>query len=182
ATPLDLALPNGAATRAVGNSELVEAHGRAQAACDALALACTMTEALVSDAATAAADIRSALQTFAGFGLSVPPAKDEELKPVATLLAANGRRQVENATAALSDPLSAESIAAAGQTIFGDGFWILPAIAAPATAAPWPPALASPPAGASAGAVRRLLIDVGAVRDSVRRLNEATLLAEALGA
>ena len=81
----------------------------------------------------------------------------------------------------LAGPLTAEAIAEAGQAIFGDGFWILPAIAAPAAPDAWSAALAAPPAGASAPEVRRFLIDFASVRDGVRRYVESALLAEAIG-
>ena len=181
AAPQDLGLPNATTQRAVSAGELAAARARAQAARDLLDLRCTLLEALVADDTTAPAQLRAALEDLADFGLSVLPAREEQLLPVAQLLLTNARRQVENATKALAAPSTAESIAEAGQAIFGDGFWILPAIEPPAAADAWTIALAAPPSGSSPTLVRRFLIDFASVRDGVRRYTESTMLAEALG-
>ena len=68
-----------------------------------------------------------------------------------------------------------------GRAIFGDGFWILPAIDPPAGPDSWSAALVAPPPGATTTAVRTCLTDVAAVRENTRRFIEATLLAEATG-
>jgi hypothetical protein len=181
ATPRDLALPNASAVREIGAGELDAAHARAQAARDLLDLRCTLIEALLADSTSAPTQLRAALEDLAALGLSVPLAPNEQLASVAQLLLANARRRVADATTALNAPPTAESITEAGQAIFGDGFWIVPAIEPPVLADAWSTALTAPPAGASAAAVRRFLSDFAAVRDGVRRHVEAALLAEALG-
>jgi hypothetical protein len=180
ATPLDLGLANASSDRAISASEIAAARVRAQDARDLLNLRCTMLEALLS-AAASPAQLRAALKNLTDFGLSVPPAPDEQLSNVGQLLLANARRNVENATKALAASSTAESVAEAGQAIFGEGFWILPAIEPPAATDLWIAALAAPPPGASPAVVRRFLIDFAAVRDGVRRFVESMLLAEAIG-
>ena len=63
---------------------------------------------------------------------------------------------MQDADAALARPLAAEAIWQAGQAIFGEGFWILPAIDAPVGTDSWSAALAAPTPGASPTAVRTL--------------------------
>jgi hypothetical protein len=181
ATPLDLGLANAPAPRTIVAAEIEAARTRALAARDLLDLRCTMLEALLSGGA-GPAQLRAAINDLAAFGLSAPPAPNEQLADLGQLLLANGRRQVEDATNLLAAvPATPESVAEAGQAIFGEGFWILPAIGPPATPDLWSAAIASPPAGASAASVRRFLIDFASVRDGVRRYVESMMLVEATG-
>jgi hypothetical protein len=181
AAPRDLALPNASNTRAVGAAALGDARDRAKAARDLLDLRCTLIEALLADSTAAPAQLRAALEDLAALGISVPPLPNEQLGSIGQLLLANARRRVERATSALAGPIAAESIAEAGQAIFGDGFWIVPAIDAPAADDAWSLALTAPPASASQTSVRRFLTDFAAVRDGVRRQVEAGLLSESIG-
>ena len=153
-----------------------------------------MIDALLTDPAATPAQLRAALEDLAGFGLSAPPRLDKYGKPAeAAQPRMSSSRRLRSFSSSMgaavwrkrrkrsAGPLTAEAIAEAGQAIFGDGFWILPAIAAPAAPDAWSAALAAPPAGASAPEVRRFLIDFASVRDGVRRYVESALLAEAIG-
>lgn len=189
ATPADLMLPHGGDGRSVDAAELAAAHARAETAANSLALTCTLVDALVNEAQSSPDDIRAALSDFAAYGISVPSGDHDEkkesdasLRSLAGLFVANARRKVEEAMKSLALPQSIDSVTAASQALFEDGFWILPVIGKPTAPDAWTRAYATPPSGASAGTVCRVLADVGAVRDGVRRCNEALLLAEGLGA
>lgn len=176
----DLALPSHPPTRSLAASELQNARLRATAAAGALAARGAALQALVDANAGDAAQLRAALDAVAAFGVAVPLVEDDRLPLVASLVAAEAARRSLVASEQLAAP-GIEAVTQAGQTIFGDGFWIL----CPLTGAgndTWETAFASVPAGANASGVRRFLTDQAAVRDGVRRLLEAYQLAEAAGA
>jgi hypothetical protein len=181
ATPSDLALPNAPVTRAASAAGLQAARDRVQAARDLFALRCTMLDALVQAGVTDSAQLNPALDGVAAFGLFAPTVAQEQQAMIVDVVANTGVRRLQMADAALARTLTAETVAEAGQALFGDGFWILPAIEAPAAADAWTAALATPPPGASAPVVRRYLTDVASVRDGTRRFVETMLLAEAIG-
>lgn len=182
ATPADLAVPNVPSSRAISAGELQSARDRAQTARDLLGLRCTLLESLLKAGVRNSDQLRPALEALAAFGLAAPLVTENQLFFVAQASLAAGLRRLQDADAALARPLAAEAIWRAGQAIFGEGFWILPAIdAAPATDA-WSAALVAPPPGASVTSVRTCLTDIASVREGARRFVEATLLTEAIGA
>ena len=181
ATPADLAVPNVPASRTVSAAGLQEAHDRAQAARDLLGLRCTFLDSLLKAEVHDAAQLRPALEALAAFGLVAPLVEKNQLAFVAQAALAAGQRRLENADVALARSLEAEAIWQAGQAVFGEGFWIFPAIDPPAGADSWSAALVVPPPGATTTAVRTCLTDVAAVREGARRFLEATLLTEATG-
>jgi hypothetical protein len=175
----DLALPSHPPTRVIAASELQGAHLRASSAASALAARGQALQALVDTSVTDAAQLRAALDAVAAFGVAVPLVKDDRLPLVASLVAAEAARRALEASEQLNS-VSVEAVAQAGQTVFGDGFWILCAMTGAGGDA-WAAAFASVPAGANASGVRRFLTDQAAVRDGARRLLEALGLAEAAG-
>jgi hypothetical protein len=181
ATPADLAVPSVPASRAVSAAGLQEAHDRVQAARDLLGLRCTFLDSLLKAEVHDDAQLRPALEALAAFGLVAPLVHKNQLAFVAQAALAAGQRRLENADVALARPLEAEAIWQAGQAVFGEGFWILPAIDPPAGADSWGAALVAPPPGATTTAVRTCLTDVAAVREGAGRFLEATLLTEATG-
>lgn len=162
--------------RATGTATLAATAARAQTALAGFGAAIdTLTEAIDDDDAR-----ERALTALHGYG--VAPPMGGQRADVAALALAAGRQRHERAATILSGDTTRETLIEAGHAIFGDGFWILAPLD-PAAAGPeaWDSALKTPPAGATATAVRRWLADMGSVRDGVSRYNEVLLLAEALG-
>jgi hypothetical protein len=178
-SPVDLAVPNAPITRAVSAAELQAARDRAQAARDLLGLRCTLLDAQLK--VNDSVQLRSALEGLAAFGLVPRLVSETQLPIVAKAALAAGDRRLKSADEALALPLNSESVGQAGRAIFGDGFWILPALEPIATADAWSAAVNNPPNGASATRVRTFLADLASVRDGVRRFVETMLLAEAVG-
>ena len=79
ATPADLAVPNVPALRAVSAAKLQSAHDRAQAARDLLGLRCTFLESLLKAEVREAAQLRTALEALAAFGLATPLVAENQL-------------------------------------------------------------------------------------------------------
>ena len=181
AAPVDLAVPSVPASRAVSAAELQGAHDRAQTARNLLGLRCTFLGSLLQAEVHNAAQLHPAVEALGAYGLVAPLVTKDQLLFVAQAALAAGQRRLQDADAALARPLSAEAVWQAGQAIFGEGFWILPAIDPSAGTDPWGTALITPPPGATKTAVRTCLTDVAAVREGTRRFMEATLLAEATG-
>jgi hypothetical protein len=187
ATASDLALPNawGAGappTREISGAALAEAHRRAQAAHDLLKLRTDALAGLLSQATVPTAVLSTALEALAAFGIVAPMVAGERATALAQLVLADATRRLSQAEAALKEQQpSASGIQAAGEAVFGTGFWILPSISPVGGADGWDGALATPPAGASVLAVRSFLADSASVRDGVRRYQEMLLLSEAVG-
>ncbi len=181
ATPADLALPSHTPTREVAATELQSAHLRASAAASALAARGQALQALVDAKVTDTAQLRTALEAIAAYGVAVPLVQDERLPTVASLVAAEAARRVIDATEQLKT-VSVDAVTQAGQTVFGDGFWILSALSTGMQSDAWDAAFAAIADGASATGMRRFLTDQASVRDGARRLLEVQLLAEATGA
>jgi hypothetical protein len=180
AAATDLALPNHPPTRSVDPAELAAAHLRAAAATGALSAHGQALQALVDAKVTDPAALLAALEPLAGFGVAVPLLESDRLAVVAALAASEAARRVLDANEQLKT-VTIESVTQCGQTLFGDGFWILAAVAGGVGSDSWDTAFATLPDGASASGVRRFLTDQASVRDGARRLVEAQLLAEAVG-
>ncbi len=177
----DVALPSHTAARAISASELQSAHLRAVAAASALAARGQALQALVDADPNDAESLRAALEAVAAFGVAVPFVDDDRLELVASLVAAEAARRVIDATEQLKTQ-SVEALTQAGQTLFGDGFWIVCALEGAGASDAWDTAFAKVPEGATASGVRRFMTDRASVRDGVRRWLEAQMLAEAVGA
>lgn len=179
ATPGDLTLPNAPPARGISAAEMQAARDRVVGARDLLELRGKVLDAMLHDGVAAPEQLLPALEDLAAFGLVPPLVAQDQLPILATAILAGAVRRVSDADAALTRPPSAEAIADAGQAVFGEGFWILPAIAPPESTDGWAAALAAPPAGATATAIRMLLTDYASVRDGTCRYVEATMLAAA---
>jgi hypothetical protein len=176
----DLALPGHATTRSVTAAELQSAKLRASNAASALSARGQVLQSLVDAQVTDATQLRPALEAVAAFGVSVLTVKDERLGNLAALVAAEAARRVLNALESLKT-LTVDAVIQAGQDVFGDGFWLACALSPDGPSDAWQAAFASVPDGASVSGVRRFLTDRAAVRDGVRALLGAKLLAEATG-
>jgi hypothetical protein len=186
ATPLDLVLPNASGpnappTRQINAASLAEARARAQNAHDVLTLRAASLGALLTQGTVTATALGAAVETLADYGIVAPSTGHDQLSAVAHLAFAEAHRRLKVSEDALAAPVTADTVSAAGQALFGVGFWILPAIAPNAGPDAWDAALAAPPPGAGATAARTVLADLASVRDGVRRYDEALLLAEAVG-
>ena len=177
----DLALPGHPTTRSVTPTELQAVGLRAAAAASALSARGQVLQSLVDAKVTDGAQLRPALEAVAAFGVSVPiMVKDKRLANLAALAAAEAARRAMKATDSLKTS-SVDALIQAGQDIFGDGFWLLCALSADASGDAWQAGFAAVPDGASASGIRRFLTDRAAVRDGVRALMGAQMLAEAAG-
>jgi hypothetical protein len=180
ATALDLAVPNAEATREIAAAEVAAVRGRVQEASDTLAVRADGLEALLASGAPEAA-IREALNGLAAYGAAMPAVAGGPLGAMAEATLAEARRRVEAADSALASAPTPDSVVAAGQAVFGEGFWTVPAVAAPAGSDAWQAALAGGSVTAPTADIRRYLADAAAVRDGVRRYADLLLLAEAIG-
>ena len=179
AVPGDLTLPNAPPTRVVSEGELASARARVGAARDLLDIRSRVLDAMLADKVVDSERLLPALEDLAAFGLVPPLVTQEQLPIVARSILASAVRRLKDADAALARPLAGETLIDAGQAIFGEGFWIVPAIDAPQTDDRWSAALGAPPTGATATTLRMLLTDYAAVRDGTRRYLEATMLTDA---
>lgn len=180
AVAADLTMPNTPATRAVPATAIATARQRLVDAAATLSVRQQALDALLAAAPADPGALAAALDKLADFGVTLPGLPEERLDSLAHVALAEAARRLALVQPALADPPTAEAIAAIGQMLFGDGFWIAPAIDPPAAPDAWSAALAGP-AAASAGEIRRYLTDVSSVRDGTRRFSEALLLAEATG-
>jgi hypothetical protein len=176
----DLALPSHETQRAIGAPQVQSAFLRATAAVGALAASGQTLQALVDAKITDPAQLGAALDAVAAFGVAVPLVANDRLAAVAGMVAAEAARRVIDASEQLKI-VSIDAVEAAGQTIFGEGFWILGEIVDSGDIDAWGSAFAAVPEGADAAPLRRFVTDQASVRDGVRRLLEAQLLAEAAG-
>jgi len=186
ATPLDLVLPNATGpnappVRAITAAALGEARGRARSAHDLLSLRTASLGALLQQPTVTASALAAAVEALADFGIVAPSAAGDQLNALAHLAFTEATRRLATWEDEVKKPLTVDTLVAAGQALFGDGFWILSAIGPNAAADGWDAALATPPPGAGATAVRTFLTDLASVRDGVRRYVEALLLTEAVG-
>jgi len=178
AVPGDLTLPNTPPTRVVSDAELASARARGEAARALLAIRCRVLDAMLADNVTDPARLLPALEQLAAFGLVPPLVAADQLPIIARSILASAIRRLKETDVALARPLAAETIVEAGQAMFGEGFWIVPAIDPPDAPDGWSAALATPPAGAGATALRAFISDYASVRDGTRRYLEATMLTD----
>jgi hypothetical protein len=195
AAPADLGRPSDPNTRLPSRDDLALTLQRARLAQGALRAAATELEMCLAGEPVDEEALWAAVETTAAYGVATPIAAGEQLTLLATAALSEANRRADAAEAHLKsvqDALAApdapatrsrarSAIVAAGQVLFGDGFWIVPEFEPPAQpdllqAALAPGALAVPP-----GQIRRFLADIAAVREPIKRVSEALLLTEALG-
>jgi hypothetical protein len=179
ATPADLTLPSSPPSRVVSSVELTAARARVSAARDLLAVRSRVLDALLADEVVEPERLLPALEDLAAFGLAPPVVTADQLPIVAQSILSSAIRRVKDADAALARPDTGETIVEAGQAVFGEGFWVVPAIDPPPAADGWSAALGAPPAGATATTLRMMLTDYAAVRDGTRRYLEVAMLTDA---
>jgi hypothetical protein len=183
----DFARPSDPPPRTFLAAEVLGAWGRVTAARGGLE-ACRdhLTQALAhysdSDPAGAVA-LRKALEDVAAYGVVTPIAPNERLRAVAQMAADEATHRLAQAAAALTGAPDEGKVAATGAALFGDGFWVLPALGPPATPDLLSVALspAAPTPAPPRAEVRRFIRDTASVRVAVGRFSEALLLADALG-
>ena len=188
AVAADLALPSTPPVRAVSPAGIGIAHQRLVDAAATLSVRRQMLDAALAAFPVDPAALAGGLDRLADFGVSIPGVSitdvaEERIQGLAQVALAEAARRLALTEPALADTPTAEAIVAIGQMLFGDGFWVTPAIDPPAAADAWSAALGGGPEVITAGAsdIRRYLTDVSSVRDGVRRLSEVILLAEATG-
>lgn len=187
---LDLVAPNAPGTRTAQPAAIADAVQRATKVTNLLDVRAQALGAVLlalppnpddTQRAALAAQLTLRLEPLADFGLNIPKVQGDNLTAIAHLALAEAQRRVAAAQNALQGSPKDEDIIKAGVALFGDGFWILTALGAPAGADVWTAAMASTPAGASRTTIRYYLSDLASVRDNVRRYLEAILLTEAVG-
>jgi hypothetical protein len=130
-----------------------------------------------------AVELRKQLEAIAAFGLTTPIADGEHLISVAQVAAAQATTRISQADAALTGPPDQTKIDAASQALFGDGFWILPALSPPPAADLLTAALGASPycAPPPRAEIRRFIRDSASVLNGAARLSETLLLADSVG-
>ncbi len=180
AKPQDFVRSSEPPTRAFSEAEVSAAADRARNASGGLEAARDhLKEAIATFDVNDAAPLRQRLEEIAAFGVVTPIAEGEHLLAVAHGAEAEASRRITEANLKLTGTPDAAKITEAGQSLFGEGFWILPAISPPATPDVFSTASGVPsPARA---AMRRFILDQSSVRGSAARFSEALLAADALG-
>lgn len=124
----------------------------------------------------------AALLALADFGIISPAGSSGT--DIARLAAEMASQRLDRADAlfATAGGVDSDIVAKIAVELFGDGFWILPAISTVATAASdeWDVALTGRVALAGHAALRRWIADTGSVRGAVSRYGDTLLLADAL--
>ncbi|QKS00089.1 hypothetical protein F9288_10965 [Sphingomonas sp. CL5.1] len=162
---------------------LADAVNRAKAARNELAARRdTLATALGHDPVEPDA-LRAALLALADFGI-ISPAGSTGTDIAGLAVEMAGQRLARaDALFAATGAMDADRIAKIAVELFGDGFWIIPAISVVTDGAAdeWDTALPGRATLASAGGLRRWVADTGSVRGAVARYGDTLLLADALG-
>ena len=194
AGPGDLARPGDLSTREPSVTDLNAAVERVTLAQGGLKTAADELKARIDESPVDELALWATLEAAAAYGVVAPTVSGEQLAVLATATQAEAARRVAaartlldeaHAAQALPDSSSSRSrvrdrVIAAGKTLFGDGFWIVPELEAPAEPDLWQLSLSNG-AIARPGQIRRFLADVAAVREPIKRVSDALLLAESLG-
>jgi hypothetical protein len=181
ASPVDFARASDPPERTLDDDELNAIKGRATDARAGLAAALADLDVALAAPADDAV-LSAALEEVAAYGIAAPRADGEMYLTMAQMASAEGHRRLDAADKLLAGTFDAQAAAAVSQTLFGDGFWMVPALTPPAK----PDLFSRSLVGAGAvspprGAIRRFIRDVASVRDAVERLSESLLFGDALG-
>ena len=184
ARPSDLGRPNDPIVRTVSAAALDAVKGRAETARgglaarqQALADALAPGEGVVLDPV----EVAIALEGLGAYGVVQPMIEGENFAALAKVASADAQRRLQLADDALAGNFDLAAAETVSQAIFGDGFWMIPAIDPPAEGDLFAFSLAAPPATKPPRAeIRRFLRDIGSVRETVSRVSEALLLGDAL--
>ncbi|PPK73927.1 hypothetical protein B0F87_11338 [Methylobacter tundripaludum] len=182
ATVADIAVPNFPTTRAVSPEAIAEVHMRLVNAVGTLSVRIQTLGAQLQANPVSVTDLLTTLELLTDFGIFVPAVKGDGLVNVARMVFSMAMRKKESAESLLAEIPTQELLVTIGQTLFGDGFWTLPAIGS---------ATAKDTLSLAAGVestivpttaeIRRYLVDRSSVREGVKRYSEVLLLSEAVG-
>ena len=101
---------------------------------------------------------------------------------MAQMASAEAHRRLDATDKLLAGTFDAAAAAAGSQALFGDGFWMVPALTPPAKPDLFSRSLAGAGVVSPArGAIRRFIRDIASVRDAVERFSESLLFGDALG-
>jgi hypothetical protein len=182
--PGDLCRPNDPTVRMVSAAALDAVKARAETARGGLAArqqALADTLAPGEGVALDPAQVAIALEGLAAYGVVQPMIEGENFAALAKVASADAQRRLQLADDALAGNFDLAAAETVSQAIFGDGFWMIPAIDPPAEGDLFASSLAAPPAAKPPPAeIRRFLRDIGSVRETVSRVSEALLLGDAL--
>ena len=184
ARPTDFGRPNDPTLHTVSAGALEAVKARAQTARGGLAARQqALADALVppDGGAPDPIEVAIALEGLGAYGVVQPMIEGENFRALASVAAADAARRVQLADDALAGTFDLAAAEAASQAIFGDGFWMIPAVDPPGEGDLFSSSLGPPPAVDPPRAeVRRFLRDIGSVRETVSRLSEALLLSDTL--
>lgn len=185
ARPADLVRAGESATRNYVAADLADARIRLEAAANALRATGNLLQALVPQFVAGQADavqVRTMLEKLAGYGVVVPIVEKELLTSVASLAAGEALRRADEAAALWnSGSDGAEQALMVGRAIFGDGFLVVPSIAPAQDGLAVSLTMQRPSPLPTEPQIRRLLRDIGSVRQFVSEYSSCLLAGDAVG-
>ncbi|MES2525064.1 MAG: hypothetical protein V4617_20365 [Gemmatimonadota bacterium] len=196
ATPADLARPADPDTRLISGADLKQVRQRASLAHGGLGALASEMGALLSADAVSVEAVHVLLERMAAYGVVAPMVTGDQLALLAAAAQRESVRRVEDAGVLISKADKAlalpedamtlararEALIAAGVAIFGEGFWMIPALESPDDGDLWQLAFADSSVQVMPGRIRRFVADLASVREPLRRFSDALLLSDALGA
>jgi hypothetical protein len=183
ALPGDLGVPAAdPAGREISPAALADAVNRAKTARDTLTARRDALATALGHDPLVPETLNSALLALADFGIISPAGTTGT--DIAGLAVEMASQRLKRAEALFATPtaVDADLVVNIAVELFGDGFWILPAISKTAAVPSdeWDVALGQRDTLASPAALRRWIADVGSVRGAVARYGDTLLLADAL--
>ena len=149
ARPTDFGRPNDPTLHTVSAGALEAVKARAQTARGGLAARQqALADALAPpDGVTPdPIEVAIALEGLGAYGVVQPMIEGENFRALASVAAADAARRVQLADDALAGTFDLAAAEAASQAIFGDGFWMIPAVDPPAEGDLFSSSLGPPPA------------------------------------
>jgi hypothetical protein len=186
ANATDFARASDPPVRFVPDDELAAVQARAVEARDGLATAVAELELLLDPIAGGDPDdalVSAAVEELAAYGIATPRVAGETSVAMAQVSVSEGHRRLDATDKALAGAFDAHVAGIVSQSIFGDGFWMIPALIAPPAGDLFARSLNGAPGAVSPanGAIRRFVRDVASVREAVARCAESLLLGDAVG-
>ncbi|MEO7085892.1 MAG: hypothetical protein ABI442_17455 [Gemmatimonadaceae bacterium] len=185
AGPADFTRASDTPVRTVAQSEIDTVKARAVIARNGLSAALAGLQVALAPAAGSAPDdgsIRAALEAIAAYGVATPRTDGEMTTMLATIAVGEAQRRLAKADAALGGAFDAQAAGVVSQAIFGDGFWMIPAVTPPPVSDLFSQSLGGGGAvSPTNGTVRRFVRNVASVRDAVERFAETMLFGDAMG-
>ena len=169
ARPSDLNRPNDQTLHVVSVVALDAVKARAEEARGGLAARQqALADALAPPGGVAPdpVQVAIALEELGAYGVVQPMIEGENFLALASVASADAQRRLHLADNALAGDFDLAAAEAVSQAIFGDGFWMVPAIDPPAQGDLFTSSLGVPPAvNPPRAEVRRFLRDIGSVRE-----------------